>query len=102
MLCETNIILQNIPSYKLNARIFHKILSIPHNIVMDPNNVKCYVPFTFTTIDIKIDLMGNENGETSIYYSGCAKPLSSSESLVVKNKKVLRPTFYQQLLQEIL
>ena len=39
MFCETDIILQNIPSYKLNVRIFHKILSIPHNIVMDPNNV---------------------------------------------------------------
>jgi hypothetical protein len=32
-------ILRNIPMFSLNVRIFSRILSVPHNIVMDLNNV---------------------------------------------------------------
>ena len=34
-----NNIPQNILIFKLNVGIFHRILSIPWNIVMDPNNI---------------------------------------------------------------
>ena len=37
--CGTSIIMRNIPLFKLNVGIFHTILSIMYNIVMDPGNV---------------------------------------------------------------
>ena len=39
MLCGIDGILYNISIYKLNVGIFHITMSIPHNFVMDLNNV---------------------------------------------------------------
>ena len=38
MVCGTDIILRNSPSFSLNDDIFHILLSVLHNIVMDLNN----------------------------------------------------------------
>ena len=39
MLCGIDNILQNISSFSVNGGIFHIRLSVPHNVVMDLNNV---------------------------------------------------------------
>ena len=37
--CGTDIILHNVPTFSLNDGIFCIIPSVPHNIVMNTNNV---------------------------------------------------------------
>ena len=39
MFCGTDNVLWNIPIFKTSVRIFHRILSVSRNIVMDMNNV---------------------------------------------------------------
>ena len=37
--CGTDDIMKNMPTFNMNDEIFCRILSIPHNIVLDINNV---------------------------------------------------------------
>jgi hypothetical protein len=38
MFCGTDSIIQDIPTFSLNMGIFHRILLVPQNVVMDVNN----------------------------------------------------------------
>jgi hypothetical protein len=58
--------MRNIPLFNLNIRIFYKILSVSHNIVMDLNNVLLGF-FSPIKGSHQSDILGNLNINISIY-----------------------------------
>ena len=62
MFYGTDIIMWNIPSFMLDVGIFHIRLSVPHNIVMDLNNV---MHVCFSTMQIYMVFGGHWARTTS-------------------------------------